>query len=166
MLKVLHGINAILLTAGTAWGFSLWNALPDRIPVHFGFDGTPDRWTEKGWELIILILLPFIMTSLIYGLTALSRRHTWLLNIPDKDKLLALPDAKQEPFWNALREFMAGLTITINILFFTLVYDISRTAQGLRKGLSPLFLGACGLVFLCILINIVRLRKAQKDCLS
>jgi hypothetical protein len=24
-----------------------WNLLPDRIPVHFGFDGLPDRWGRR-----------------------------------------------------------------------------------------------------------------------
>lgn len=166
MKTVFHAINAVILTFGTVWGFSLWNSLPDRIPVHFGFDGMPDRWTEKGWELVILIILPLIMTALLYGLTALSRRYTWMLNVPDKDKLLALPPARQEPFWDTLWEFMAGLAGTISLLFFSIVHSTARVAMGGQAGLSWIFLAATGLVFVFILVYIVRLRLAVKKCLG
>lgn len=161
-----HALNAIILAAGTIWGFSTWRSLPDKIPVHFGFNGQPDRWTGKGWELAILILMPLFMTALLYGLTALSRRYTGLLNIPDKDKLLALPREKQEPFWDMLWEFMAGLAGTISILFFSIVYSTARVAEGAQAGLSWTFLAAMGLVFLCVIVYIVRLRSALKKCLA
>lgn len=166
MKSVFHAINAVILTSGTIWGFSLWKDLPDRIPVHFGFNGMPDRWTGKGWELAILILMPLIMTALLYSLTALSRRYTWMLNVPDKDKLLALPPARQEPFWDTLWEFMAGLAGTISLLFFSIVYSMAQVARGMQAGLSWMFLAAMGLMFLCIIVYIVRLRRAVKECLG
>lgn len=166
MKKIYFALNAIILAAGTTWGFALWKSLPDRIPVHFGFNGQPDRWTDKGWELAVLILMPLFMTALLYGLTALGRKHTGLLNVPDKEKLLALPAEKQEPFWQMLWEFMAALSVTLSLLFFSIVYSMAQVAQGAASGLSWIFLAATGLMFLCIIVYIMRLRRVVKACLG
>ncbi|MBP7583566.1 MAG: DUF1648 domain-containing protein [Spirochaetes bacterium] len=166
MKKIFFALNAVILAAGAVWCFGVWNGLPDRIPVHFGFDGQPDRWTGKGGELIVLMLMPFFMSALLYGLTALARKYTGLLNVPDKEKLLALPAEKQEPFWQMLWEFMAALSVTLSLLFFSLVYSVAQVARGAASGLSWIFLAAISLMFLCIIVYIVRLRRALKACIG
>lgn len=161
-----HGFNAVLIVTGLFWGFGQWQALPVRIPVHFGISGTPDRWTGKGWELALIVLLPCIMTLFLYGMLALSKKYTWLLNVPDKEKLLALPAEKQAPFWNMLTELMAGLAGTINILFFSVLYSMVQVAFGRQEGLSWTFFTALVLVFLFSAVYIFRLRKVIRACLS
>jgi len=161
-----HGFNAVLILSCTVWGFSQWQALPEMIPVHFGFSGAPDRWTGKGWELALIVLLPLIMTAFLYGMLALSKKYTGLINVPQKEKLLALPKERQEPFWNMLTELMAGLAATINIVFFSIIYSMVQVAFARQTGLSWMFFAALGLVFLFAIVYIVRLKRVIRECLS
>lgn len=42
-----HPVNAFLL--GSLWiaSAAVFASLPDRIPMHFGLGGTPDRWADR-----------------------------------------------------------------------------------------------------------------------
>ncbi len=166
MKRLYHIANILLLAAIGAGGIDLWNKLPERIPVHFGFNGQPDRWTVKGWELILLLLLPLMMTVLFYGITALTRRYTWLLNVPDKEKLLALPAAAQEPFWNMLGEFLAALAASMNILILSLLYGMAQVALGKQAGLGWHFPASLVVLFLCILVYLPKLLNIVKVCVE
>ncbi len=80
----LSSIVATLLL--TVWALA---ALPDRVPVHFGLDGTPDRWGSRG-ELLVLagvvVVLVVGMSWLAHGIAG-----TWsldLVNMPYKDRWL------------------------------------------------------------------------------
>jgi uncharacterized membrane protein len=56
-----------------------WGAIPDRIPLHFRFDGQPDRWTEKSYQTVYglwalgvgLCLLQWVLSRLA-GKAAMS----------------------------------------------------------------------------------------------
>jgi uncharacterized membrane protein len=39
------------MLAASAWA---WDQIPDRVPVHFGIDGKPDRWGSKLEALLIM----------------------------------------------------------------------------------------------------------------
>ncbi len=42
-------VGPFVLLAATALFLDLhWNAIPDKVPVHFGIFGEPDRWVAKG----------------------------------------------------------------------------------------------------------------------
>lgn len=45
------GVTVAAMLAATAWA---WDKTPDNMPVHFGFDGQPDRWGPK-WEALVSI---------------------------------------------------------------------------------------------------------------
>ena len=55
------------LAYGLAMAYALWllPQLPDRVPVHWGIDGKPDRWGFP-WELV---LFTPIIASILLGLT-------------------------------------------------------------------------------------------------
>jgi hypothetical protein len=54
----------------------VWNSLPDRIPVHFGFDGRPDRWGRRRQAWIVPCL-----ALAIYGvLSYLGGAWAWLMD--------------------------------------------------------------------------------------
>ncbi|MBN1150402.1 DUF1648 domain-containing protein [candidate division WOR-3 bacterium] len=156
--------NVVVLSLGSFWGLHLWKTMPDEIPVHFGFSGRPDRWTGKGWELIGLILLPPFMAVLLYGLLLLSRRYTFLLNIPQKEKFLALPPDKQKPFWDLLSEMISGLTSSLCVLFYSLLQTIEQVAYGRLSGLSLTFLAAFVFFIAFSIFYSIRLRKVLNKC--
>ncbi|MCP5496340.1 MAG: DUF1648 domain-containing protein [Leptospiraceae bacterium] len=129
-------LNIVLIAVGTIWGFSTWNSIPDKIPVHFSFSGEPDRWTTKGIELAIIILLPLLMSLFLYGMFVLSRKYPTLLNIPNKEKFLSLSKERQKPLWDILNEFISSLALLCSILFFSLYYSIVQVTIGTNANLN------------------------------
>lgn len=166
MKKFYDIFNIAIISAGSVWGYHLWKTLPDQIPAHFGFSGKPDRWTGKGWELVVLIFLPPIMAALLYGLLAVSRRFTWLLNIPDKQRFLSLPMEKQKPFWNILSEMISGLVSFICILFYSLLHSIEQVAYGHISGLSWVFIMAFAFFLIYSIVYSIALRKVLAKCMN
>ncbi len=69
----LSSIVATLLL--TVWALV---ALPDRVPVHFGLDGTPDRWGSRG-ELLVLA---GVVVVLVVGCPGRSRDRRHLVPRP------------------------------------------------------------------------------------
>ncbi|MBN1619628.1 DUF1648 domain-containing protein [candidate division WOR-3 bacterium] len=166
MKKIYDIFNVIIITAGSIWGCHLWRTLPDEIPAHFGFSGKPDRWTNKGWELIGLILLPPLMALFLYGLLAFSKRHTFLLNIPQKKKFLSLPKEKQKPFWDLLSQMISGLISAISILFYSLLHTIEQVAYGKLSGLSWVFISCFAFFIIYSIVYSLELNKMLNKCLT
>jgi uncharacterized membrane protein len=52
----LAGPFAILLTAGSLLYLN-WDRIPARFPVHFGADGTPNRWVDRTTKGVYGILI-------------------------------------------------------------------------------------------------------------
>ncbi|MEQ9570373.1 MAG: DUF1648 domain-containing protein, partial [Longimicrobiales bacterium] len=77
MRRALDTLNAGLALAIVAYAVWAWPRLPERIPAHFGADGTPDRWTETtvgSWFLLPAIGLA--SWGLIVGL------REWMVRRP------------------------------------------------------------------------------------
>lgn len=57
-------VAALLPFVAIVLAVARWSSLPDRIPTHFGVNGTPDGWTSKGPGLLLGIaafaLLPVL----------------------------------------------------------------------------------------------------------
>ena len=60
MRKIIMWIVAILNAAGAAVLLAL--RPENRVPVHYGLDGLPDRWGSK-WELLLLPLVPVLLAA-------------------------------------------------------------------------------------------------------
>ncbi|MCR4947249.1 MAG: SdpI family protein [Lachnospiraceae bacterium] len=62
-------------------GLVLWNKLPDRVALHFSFDGTPDQYYSKGFAVFGMYLILLALHLFTTILTALedSKRQ----GIPD-----------------------------------------------------------------------------------
>lgn len=63
----------ILIILGIPWIYlaTIWRSLPEKVPVHFGLDGTPDRYGEKNQVFLFLsiitvaaLLVYFIMSNI------------------------------------------------------------------------------------------------------
>ena len=51
--------HVLLLVAMFALAAATWGSAPDRIPVHYGFDGRPDRWGGRFEGLFAMPLTAF-----------------------------------------------------------------------------------------------------------
>jgi uncharacterized membrane protein len=101
-------LTNVLCLAAILWGvaFGVYNTLqlPDRVPVHFGLDGTPDRFgnrLEAGFGLLVVILAALLVNLIV----------VWLLRTDTKAQA-------QESILNLAR---AGTTLVMVVLQFVIV---------------------------------------------
>ena len=133
LIPLFHLLNGIALFTVAMIGFDVWDKLPKAVPVHFGIDGLPDRWSGKGAEAALLFALPWIVTGILYLGLALypwMRRHPRWMNIPHKERFLALPAEMQRGFFDLLVEFHLAVTLACNALFLLIILATVRVAFG------------------------------------
>jgi len=123
-----NGVLAVGLLAFALWA---WTGLPDRIPTHFGLDGTADAWSVRTvWSWFGA---PFIGLLLTAGLGwvrwILPRKPGWV-NLPDRTRLADLPEVARRPVNEALSGFMALLQCQLLIIFSLIQFGTYRTAHG------------------------------------
>lgn len=63
-----------LLAAAAGYLWAHWREIPLRFPVHWGLDGTPNRWADRSWtsvylSLLITAVVLIALTLLLYGMT-------------------------------------------------------------------------------------------------
>jgi uncharacterized membrane protein len=127
-----HSLSVILLIIIAGMVLFYWKDLPDKIPIHFNFEGTPDGWAGKE-NLLILFAVALGVNGLFYLITLSTSwlsKHPSLLNIPNKERFLALPEEKQQVYWELTKEFTAGMMASINILWTTLMWGTIRVCLG------------------------------------
>jgi len=138
MRRIYDGLNAALLALIAYSILSPYSKLPDRVPVHFKVSGNPDRWGSKS-ELLLLIGLSFGMTMIFYAIILVMprlSRNPRYLNIPYKSEFLKLKPEKQKIYWEFLQEFLAGMTVAINLVFYLIIHGTLRIAQEKAKALA------------------------------
>ncbi|MFW6078986.1 MAG: DUF1648 domain-containing protein [Gemmatimonadota bacterium] len=131
-MTAIRRLDLALLAALIVAGIVVWPELPDRLPVHFSPDGTPDRWEDRGfgsWFTIPLVAVG--LNLLVYGAAALGSRNVRLLNIPDKERLLRLPPDGQRAVPARVREGLQALALSVTIVFCLVQIANYRAAYGL-----------------------------------
>ncbi len=95
--------------------------LPDQIPVHFDFQGQPDRFaSSSGWELWFS---PMVGT-LLGVLTIVLLRFPRLFNVPRRAEIAALPEAQRETVYDLMREMMLAIFVVVQALLLTVIWLI------------------------------------------
>lgn len=107
-----------------------WGPLPDRVPLHYRLDGTPD-----GWGAHVTIHLLFAVAAIVSaGLLALTRvPHHY--NYP-----IAITAENAEEQYRLARRLLLLLANVIPALFLYANLGTWRVATGLQSGLSPMFI--------------------------
>ena len=69
--------NTALIAAMSAFSAWAWTRIPDgaSLPVHFGLDGTPDRFGSKTEALIFMPVLAVGITILLWALPRFDPRR-------------------------------------------------------------------------------------------
>jgi uncharacterized membrane protein len=126
-----------ILLALTIWSHAIraWPELPDRIPIHYGIDGTPDGFADRsawtwfglstlgsGISLLICCLLPVMALSM-------ARRNSQLINVPDR-RYYQLPTAGRIEVVRCMMQPIAWLGIWMGTLFLHLQYGAEQIAHG------------------------------------
>jgi uncharacterized membrane protein len=131
LLIKLHVLLMVVLAVYSIVGFI---ALPERYPVHFNFQGEPDRWAEKGSMEYWLLPLTAVVVGI--GLLVLLK-YPQAYNFPQKDRVRQWPPEKRTTVYNKLKEMMLAIAIGVDVVFLYVQYAILASAAG-RMGMSVL----------------------------
>lgn len=139
VLKVVNVALLAVLVGGALWA---WPGLPERIPLHFGIDGTPDRWggrSAAAWFAVPAIAVG--MWALLQGSTAwLSRRPEWV-NLPGGRRLSDLPPSARPRVLEATGRMMELVATETLVILGLVQLAMWRAAHGLpSQGLVLLVL--------------------------
>jgi len=136
--------------------------LPERIPLHFGRDGLPDRLVEKtilNWLTPPLLGGGMALFFLLMGkmMPAIARKWPKLISIPRKKEFLALPPEQREPVYRELTRMFWPMVLLVLIFFGALQYLVYLAAISpeMRLAMAPFFvtliLFALGIVVFTLL---------------
>jgi hypothetical protein len=131
LVFVLHVVNASVLVGLAVRCYTSWDRLPAMVPMHFDFDGVPNRWAEKGPEFGILFFIPWFVTLLLYGMRAgmgYFARRPELANLPSQ--LRGLPPEKVAPLFDAVRDLLLAAATAANLAVGAAVYGSLEVALG------------------------------------
>ncbi len=130
--------SLLILSMLAVWVLAVlaWPDLPARIPMHYDLGGQPDRWVDK--SVLSWFGLPALGTLLgvVMGLLlprwvmGMARRNSPWLNVPDKRRFAALPEAGRV---RAVLPLVMGLTwivLLLQVMFAWLVVGGARVASG------------------------------------
>ncbi len=162
LTRFFHFLSAVLIILLAWLVFVTAAPLPDHIPLHFASDGTPNSFGNKS-SLTILLLVVVMVDGMFYlVLLSLSwfRKRPKLINIPNKEKFLALPAEKQQIYWSLLKEFLAAFVSCLNFTFVTAVWGTIQVASGQVKKL-PDWAVWPGMVIILVL-NVFYIRRLMR----
>jgi uncharacterized membrane protein len=127
-------LNGVLVVGLVGFALWAWPRLPDRIPTHFGLDGTADAWSPRSpgsW-----FGLPAIALLLMAGMGCvrwlLPRKPGWV-NLPDRTRLDSLPEAARRPVNEMLSGFLSLLQCQLLVIFALIQLSTYRAALGLSS---------------------------------
>ena len=160
MKKLYDLVNLILLLLISNTVYSAYPKLPSRIPTHFNFAGNADRLGGKE-GVVWLAAMAWGMTLIFYLLGHNIRRlnrKPQSLNIPHKEQFLKLPEEKQSIYWDLVEEFLVGLTVGTNLLWYLLVRGTLRIISGEMSVLSfKTMLPALAVMILMLIVYLSRM---------
>jgi len=124
---------ALFIMLAAVWAYYR-ERLPEMIPVHFGIDGVPDRWTSRSsGEYLLIFMAPPALTLLMYVLSLLSRagrKNPRSINVPNKEKFLKLTPEERTPFFTALDALFYSTAAAVNLLFLLIAVGMMQVATG------------------------------------
>lgn len=81
----------MLLLTLQAWvALRLWPELPERVAMHYGAGGRPDRWGSSESLLNVMFLMSGVVVVCCHGIAAfIARLPVSMFNLPDRDYWLS-----------------------------------------------------------------------------
>lgn len=156
--RLYGNLNLLLLMAlfaGSAWAYP---RLPERIPIHFGVSGEPDRWaTRSALSWFFLPIIAAAVALFLHLASTYSARHPELWNLPGKRRFLALDEVRQAPIIAAMQEFMALIGVMVTALMSVIHASVYSASRSPEPQMPLWMLGAIGLWLLVLAIFAVRL---------
>ncbi len=129
--------------------------MPDKIAIHYGFNGTADNWGNKMEFIILMGGLMLFLGMLFFGLSALmTRLPDTMINLPNKEYWLA-PE-RRETSLNTVAQLMKDIG-SRTLLFFAVIFEITcRSNASLSLQIdTQLFFIVFGMYLFAVIVSIV-----------
>ena len=129
--REIHLVNALLI-AGLLL-FSIWSYqhLPESIPAHFDFDGTPTRWAAKSfWSWFSGPMVGIALAAMMYGIAAVAPRLPNSVNMPDKKRYMKLPIERKLRVLSVTQNLLYATSVPLLTMFMLIQYGSWISAQG------------------------------------
>lgn len=135
-------------------GYTLahYDALPDRVPTHFGPSGAPDAWSPKGFaSVMIMPIMSLLMGVVLGGAALLTARAKRAVRLDDGGRSLAA----QNRFRSAMTNFLATIGLLAIAMLTTISISSVDVALGRRAGIPGWTLLLAGALVLYATIGAV-----------
>ena len=129
-------LSIILAVASWLVVLHYWALLPNNIPVHFGFNGTPDAWGHK--SIFNSFLIPTIQTAILAGFSFLYYKPEYS-DIPTTLLLTTLPKEQKEHAFALIRTMLIMVLLFMGFIFTYVTYMINAVALNKPLGINPWF---------------------------
>ena len=165
IIRFYHFLNLALLALIARSFFRLYSILPERFPTKFDFSGRPYHWSGKG-SLIVFLIMAIALTMMMYIFIWRMPKMVNIkakVNIPDKEEFFKLPVEKRLIYFRFVSEFLAALTVSMNIMWLTMLEGIGAVALEKSNGM-PIWaiwpgLALMGICMLYYIINMIKMPK-------
>ena len=151
-LRLSQWLTILLLVLGLgqfAWYYPL---LPEQVAAHFGPDGQPDRWEDKGSFLATLaVIYSFVVVLLLPWAVLLRHLPTSLINLPNKPYWLA-PERREATLGFLTDQLWWLNAASLALLFFVFNLGLRANLQENPEFDGGSFLAVLGayLVFIVV----------------
>jgi len=116
-----------------------FNALPDIIPVHFGFNGQADGFGTKD----VIWIMP-LLGSMLYLAMSLLNKHPHIFNYRQK-----VTEDNAERLYRTATKMMRILNALVACIFAYMTFATIQTALGNQNGLGGMFI----IIFLILIFG-------------
>jgi len=133
----LHAVNATIVVGLSVRAALVWDRIPERVPMHFSFEGQVDRWAAKDAGFGVLFAIPWLIVGLVYAMRiALGyfARRPELANLPAQ--LKGLPAERVAPLFEAVSDLLLWAATAAALALGTALYGTLEVALGHAKGLE------------------------------
>jgi len=138
--KLIHLINAALLSGMLVFGVSVYETLPAEIPRHFGFGGIADGWWTTNWlSWMIHFLIGLAVTLILYGTAWIVRRHSGSINMPNQKRFDDLSDGGKKAVAGIVEQFLFWTAAGVILITFASQTGVWSVATGRTETLPSYF---------------------------
>lgn len=120
--------------AAVAYAWTQYDILPQKVPTHFGFTGTPDAWRPKTFFTVMLLpIMSLVMSVGIGGMACLISQAKRAIRAHDQ----GVSFEAQQRFRGVMANFLAVVSLMVTGMLTLLSYGSIRVGLGQSQALSP-----------------------------
>jgi uncharacterized membrane protein len=129
----------------------IWSDIPDIIPTHFGFSGTPDDFGSKK-SLFIIIIISISLHMLFAFLSKMPQYYNYPVSVTD---------GNAETLYRIGRQLILVTDLEVSIFLSALIWENIQAALGKIYGVSEIIFPFIGLILFTIIYEVIRMNKVR-----